>query len=176
MKHLVAALLLTLCPTLAAAQSALLRKMAPAAIERLAGFQDVQPKDVATLAELYRRFGWKVIALDDDPSDGEMSCVVGENVSYDWSGFTADGTPSHALRFLFLRHQTMQPAEVEAVFNSTEEYDQFVAEMERAGFQPDNDEETWRMSVQTPSGQQVEMTVEGDRQSYLPKAVWKFNR
>jgi|GEM_PF-7019409 len=176
MKRLVVLFFILISPTLAQAQDKLLRKMAPAAALRLAGFQDVKPKDVKTLAELYHRFGWQILQLDDDPSDGEMSCTVGENVIYDWSGFSASGTPSHALRFLFLRTTTMMPAEVEAVFNSTEEYDQFVAEAEQSGFQPDDDGEHWRTTVNTAAGRQVEISIAGDRLSYLPKLVLTFNR
>lgn len=165
------------CPNEAFAQQRLARTISPSMVLRILGFQDIKPEDLHNLQRLYESTGWKILKMDDDPSDGEMAVWGGRNMELSLDEFAVVGTekPNNGIFIHIVKVDGFRVDFIKIVFNDENEENLFKSILPRYGISRYDDDE-YDGTVTLESGQKVDIDCTFGYESMNPKVEIKINK
>lgn len=136
-------MLIFLCPSTVFSQQRIARTVSPSTVMRIIGFQDIKPEDLHNLQRLYESTGWKIMQIDDDPSDGEMAVWGGRNMDLSMDEFVVDGTgkPNNGIYIHMQKTDGFKVDFIKIVFNDDNEENLFRSILPRYGIRRSSDDE-----------------------------------
>ena len=159
------------------AQQMIARTISPAMVIRVLGFQDVKPEDLHNLQRLYESTGWKILKMDDDPSDGKMAVRGARNMELSMDEFAVTGTdkPNNGIFIHLSKTNGFKVDFIKIVFNDEKEENLFKRILPRFGINNTSDDE-FSGNVQLKNGQTVEVECTFDIEGMNPKVDIEVNR
>lgn len=152
------------------AQQRIARTVSPSMVIRVLGFQDIKPQDLHSLQKLYESTGWKILKMDDDPSDGEMSVWGGRNMELALDEFAITGTdkPNNGIFIHLTKDNGFKVDFIKIVFNDEQEENLFKDILPRYNITSISDNE-YEGTIQLKSGQSAKLTCNFDYEGMNPK-------
>lgn len=166
-------------PFRGASQNRIASTVSPSMMVRLLGFKDIKPDDLHNLEKLYESTGWKILKMDDDPSDGEMAVWGGRNMTLSMDEFETDGTekPNNGIYIHITKLEGFVVDFIKIVFTDEGERDLFAAGLRRYGiFCDDTSEGTCSGNITLKNGDNIGLNCEFGFESMLPKVEISINR
>lgn len=147
------------------------RSISPEIIERLAKMRNITPEELQSLKPFLERTNWKVLEMDDDPSDNSMQIVAAQNMEYRLGDFQSIGSPHNGLIVHLQEVAGFQVNDLFIVFNDSNEAKLFGKYLAHSGFKDTTGYgNSFRKIVPLPTGVNVVMDVELDVEAYQPQA------
>lgn len=156
-------------PTTASAQRNLARTVSPSMVMRIIGFQDIRPDDLHAFQRLYESTGWKILKMDDDPSDGEISVYGGRNMVLEMDEFAVSGTkkPNNGIYIHAVESSGFKVDKITIVFNDEQEKALFANNLSRFGIYGKTDD-SYEGSIKAKNGDSIDVECQFGYSSMNP--------
>lgn len=175
--YIAATLLFFAFPSIGFSQQRIARTVSPSMVIRVLGFQNVTPEDLHNLQRLYESTGWKILKMDDDPSDGEMAVWGGRNMELSMDEFAISGTdkPNNGIYIHLTKTDGFKVDHIRIVFNDENEKQLFANMLPRYGILASGDDE-FSGEVKLGNGQSVDVECDFDYEGMNPKVEIDIRR
>lgn len=163
----------------ASAQDRIARTVSPSMMIRLLGFKDIRPDDLHNLEKLYESTGWKILKMDDDPSDGEMAVWGGRNMILSMDEFEVDGVnkPNNGIFIHMTKQGGFVVDFISIVFNDEDERNLFASGLRRYGLYCDDvSEGKCRGEIMLKNNDRVNVSCEFGYNGMQPKVDISIDR